>query len=158
ILRNCRAAMLRDGQVLILEEVYPARVDPPGACQGVVASDVNMLVCTGGRQRSEAEFRGLLAASGFRLSRLVPPAANVSGIQGEPAKRGAGPTAGADPRRISCFRRIAPCAAGAAEPGVRPHNAPRVQARILFRFMATCRESAMKEIADVLNTVDGPKA
>jgi hypothetical protein len=44
-----------------------------------------MLVCTGGRQRSEEEFRGLLAASGFRLSRVVPTAAGVSVVQGEPA-------------------------------------------------------------------------
>jgi hypothetical protein len=51
----------------------------------VAASDVLMLVCTGGRQRSEAEFRSLLAASGFRLARVVPTTAGVSVIQGEPA-------------------------------------------------------------------------
>jgi hypothetical protein len=84
ILRNCRAAMPRHGQVLILEEVYPARVDRSNACRGVAAIDVLMLVCTGGRQRSEEEFRALLAASGFRLSRVVPTAAGVSVIQGEP--------------------------------------------------------------------------
>jgi hypothetical protein len=31
------------------------------------------------------EFRGLFAASGFRLSRVVPTAAGVSVVQGEPA-------------------------------------------------------------------------
>src|SRR5262249_53149273 len=85
ILRNCRAAVARHGQVLILEDVYPARVDPSDECRGVAAIDVLMLVCTGGRQRSEEEFRGLLAASGFRLSRVVPTAAGLSVIQGEPA-------------------------------------------------------------------------
>ena len=30
-----------------------------------------MLVCTGGRQRSEAEFRSLYAASGFSLLRII---------------------------------------------------------------------------------------
>jgi hypothetical protein len=85
ILRNCRAAMPRQGQVLILEEVYPARVGQSDECRGVAASDVNMLVCTGGRQRSEEEFRGLLAASGLRLSGVVPTAAGVSVVQGEPA-------------------------------------------------------------------------
>jgi hypothetical protein len=85
ILRNCRAAMPRHGQVLILEEVYPARVGPSDECRGAAANDVLMLVCTGGRQRSEEEFRGLLAASGFRLSRVVPTAAGVSVVQGEPA-------------------------------------------------------------------------
>jgi hypothetical protein len=85
ILRNCRAAMPRHGQVLILEELYPARIEPSDACRGAAANDVLMLVCTGGRQRSEAEFRGLLAASGFRLARVVPTAAGVSVVQGEPA-------------------------------------------------------------------------
>jgi hypothetical protein len=85
ILRNCRAAMPRHGQLLILEEVYPARVDQSDACRGAAANDVLMLVCTGGRQRSEEEFRGLLAASGFRLSRVVPTAGDVSVVQGEPA-------------------------------------------------------------------------
>jgi hypothetical protein len=85
ILRNCRAAMPRHGRVLILEEIYPERVAPSDACRGVAAIDVLMLVCTGGRQRSAEEFRGLLAASGFRLSRVVPTAAGVSVVQGEPA-------------------------------------------------------------------------
>jgi hypothetical protein len=85
ILRNCRAAMPRHGQVLILEEVYPPRVEPSDACRGTAAVDVLMLVCTGGRHRSEEEFRGLLAASGFRLGRVVPTAAGVSVVQGEPA-------------------------------------------------------------------------
>jgi hypothetical protein len=85
ILRNCRAAMPRGGQVLILEEVYPARVAPSDACRSTAATDLLMLVCTGGRQRSEEEFRGLFAASGFRLSRVVPTAAGVSVVQGEPA-------------------------------------------------------------------------
>ena len=85
ILRNCRAAMPPHGKLLILEEVYPARADRSDACRGVAAIDVLMLVCTGGRQRSEEEFRSLLSASRFRLSRVVPTAAGVSVIQGEPA-------------------------------------------------------------------------
>src|SRR5262249_27991734 len=43
ILRNCRAAMPRGGQVLILEEVYPARVAPSDECRGAVATDLLML-------------------------------------------------------------------------------------------------------------------
>src|SRR5262249_45298196 len=85
ILRNCRAAMPRHGQVLIIEGICPARVAPSDQCRDTAAIDVLMLVCTGGRQRSEAEFRGLLVASGFRLSRVVPTAAGVSVVQGEPA-------------------------------------------------------------------------
>jgi hypothetical protein len=85
ILRNCRAAMPRGGQVLILEEVYPARDAPSEACRGAAATEVLMLVCMGGRQRSVEEFRGLFAASRLRLSRVVPTAAGMSVVQGEPA-------------------------------------------------------------------------
>ncbi|MDM7917053.1 MAG: methyltransferase, partial [Candidatus Eisenbacteria bacterium] len=84
ILRNCRGAMSRKGQLMILEGVYPSRTDPPDARRVAAGHDVNILVCTGGRLRSEEEFRALLAASGFRLSRVVPTTADVSVIQGEP--------------------------------------------------------------------------
>jgi hypothetical protein len=44
-----------------------------------------MLVCTGGRQRSEAEFRSLYAAAGFALSRIIPTdMAFASIIEGVP--------------------------------------------------------------------------
>lgn len=84
ILRNCRAAVPRHGQVIILEGIYPSRIHPSPACLDTTGHDVNMLVCTGGRLRTEEEFRALLAASGFRLSRVVPTTADVSVIQGEP--------------------------------------------------------------------------
>ena len=84
ILRNCRAAMPQQGQLLILEELYPARVGQSRECQTAAGNDVLMLVCTGGRQRSEEEFRALLAASGFRLAKVLPTPAGISVIQGEP--------------------------------------------------------------------------
>lgn len=83
ILRNCRGAMPSHGQLLILEEVYPERVTPSDACRSAVDIDVLMLVCTGGRCRTEEDFRSLLAASGFRLSRIVPTATGVSVVQGD---------------------------------------------------------------------------
>ncbi len=83
ILRNCRAAMPRHGQLLILEELYPVRADVSDKSRSVAASDVNMLVCTGGRQRSEEEFRELLATSGFRLTKVVSTTAGVSVVKGE---------------------------------------------------------------------------
>ena len=41
-----------------------------------------MLVNTGGRQRSEAEFRSLYDAAGFTLTRIVPTPARVAVIEG----------------------------------------------------------------------------
>ena len=85
ILRCCRAAMSADGTLLIVEGVYPERIDRSLESAGAAANDVNMLVCTGGRQRSAEEFRTLLAAAGFRLSRIVPTLARVGIIEGRPA-------------------------------------------------------------------------
>jgi hypothetical protein len=41
-----------------------------------------MLVSTGGRVRSEAEFRSLYAAAGFKLTRIVPTQTGFSVIEG----------------------------------------------------------------------------
>jgi hypothetical protein len=85
ILKNCRAAMPAHGQVLIVEDVYPECIDRSAESRGATATDVLMMVCTGGRLRSEGEFRDLLAASGFRLARVVPTPARACVIQGKRA-------------------------------------------------------------------------
>jgi orsellinic acid C2-O-methyltransferase len=85
ILGNCRRAMRTDGTLLIVEGVYPPRIDQSLASRGAAANDVNMLVNTGGRQRSEAEFRSLYDGAGFTLRRLVPTTARVFVIEGVPA-------------------------------------------------------------------------
>ena len=85
ILRNVRAVTPATGKLLIVEGVYPARVDRSLDSRGAAANDVNMLVVTGGRQRSRAEFEALFAASGFRLARVVPTMAPVCVVEGEPA-------------------------------------------------------------------------
>jgi hypothetical protein len=82
ILRNCHRAMASDAKLLLVEGVYPQRVDRSLASRGATANDVNMLVNTGGRQRSEDEFRALFASAGFTLTRITPTPANVSVIEG----------------------------------------------------------------------------
>jgi hypothetical protein len=82
ILKNCHRAMGEHGKLLIVEGVYPARIDHSLASRGAAANDVNMLVNTGGRQRSEPEFRALYDAAGFTLLRIVPTQAGVSVIEG----------------------------------------------------------------------------
>jgi O-methyltransferase domain/Dimerisation domain len=85
ILRNCRKAMSASAKLLIIEGVYPPQVDQSEASRRAAANDVNMLVCTGGRQRSEAEFRKLYTAAGFVLSRIittdVPFASIIEGVR-----------------------------------------------------------------------------
>jgi hypothetical protein len=69
---------------LVIEGVYPERIDQSIESKGAAANDVNMLVSTGGRQRSEGEFRALYGRAGFTLERLIPTAAPVSVIEGVP--------------------------------------------------------------------------
>ena len=82
ILKNCDRAIGENGKLLTVEGVYPPRIDQSLASRGAAANDVNMLVNTGGRQRSEAEFRALYDAASFKLTKIVPTQGNVSVIEG----------------------------------------------------------------------------
>ena len=84
ILRACRRAMGAGARLLVVEGVYPPRIDQSDVSRGAASNDVNMLVCTGGRQRSEAEFRALYEATGFRLTRIIPTPVRIGVIEGEP--------------------------------------------------------------------------
>ena len=85
ILRSCREAMTDRARVVIVEGIYPERIDQSITSRGAAANDVNMLVSTGGRQRSQAEFSSLLERSGLRLERILPTPAMVSMIEARPA-------------------------------------------------------------------------
>ena len=74
ILRNCRRSIAVDGRLLVLEPVLPDRLGAAEAAAAVL-SDIAMLVYTGGRERTEAEFRALLADGGFSLTEVTPPVA-----------------------------------------------------------------------------------
>jgi len=79
ILDNCRRAMNSGGKVLIVEPVVPAEVKPSFALLGVVMSDLNMLMNTGGRERTEDEFESILRSAGLRLTnvyRVPKPSTN----------------------------------------------------------------------------------
>src|SRR5207245_10343997 len=82
ILKNCHRAMKPGGKLLLVEGIYPERIDQSDVSRGAAANDVNMLVSTGGRQRSESEFRSLYEAAGFRLTQIVPTMARFPVIEG----------------------------------------------------------------------------
>jgi hypothetical protein len=77
ILKNCRKAMGKNKRILLVEMVVPeTNIDSFSKLL-----DLNMLVMTGGRERTKAEFRTLLAASGFMLTKIVPTMAPQSVIE-----------------------------------------------------------------------------
>ncbi len=61
-----------------MEAVVPAGREPDFS----KVIDLNMLVMTGGRERTEAEFRELFERAGFRLTRVVPTESPFSVIEG----------------------------------------------------------------------------
>jgi len=63
ILTNCRRAMRGQGRVFVIEVVMPED-DAPSIAK---THDVNMLVLTGGRERTLGEYRALFDAAGLRL-------------------------------------------------------------------------------------------
>lgn len=68
ILHNCRQAIDERGKILLVEMVLSGKNEPALAR----ATDLNMLVLTGGRERTEEQFSKLLACSGFELKRVIP--------------------------------------------------------------------------------------
>lgn len=85
ILRNCRKAALPDSTLLLIERVLPEHTDPCASMQALAVSDVNMLVMTGGRERTATQYRALLAAADWRMTRLVSTSTALSLIEAVPA-------------------------------------------------------------------------
>ena len=82
ILRTCRRAMAPGSKLLLVERLLPpANEQAPD----VVLGDVTMLVYTGGRERTEAEYRALLEAADLRLTRTVATTTPYSVLEAVPA-------------------------------------------------------------------------
>jgi ubiquinone/menaquinone biosynthesis C-methylase UbiE len=78
ILSNCRRVLVPGKQLLIAELVLPDSHSPTlGAFL-----DLEMLLNTYGRERTERQYRTLLEQSGFMLRRIVPTACSHSIIEG----------------------------------------------------------------------------
>jgi len=71
ILENCRRVMAANGKLLVIERIIPDQVEPSVSHQLILRADLNMLIGTGGRERTEGEFQALLSSSGFRLNRVI---------------------------------------------------------------------------------------
>ena len=80
ILKNCHRAMAGKGKLLLAETVMVSGNDPEFGKW----LDLAMLVFTGGCERTEGEYRDLLAAGGFRLTRIVPTQSPLSVIEAVP--------------------------------------------------------------------------
>jgi orsellinic acid C2-O-methyltransferase len=72
ILRTCRAAMSEGSKLLLIERILPEQIGPDDALtRAKFIHDINMMVNPGGRERTEAEFRNLLAQADLRLAHVI---------------------------------------------------------------------------------------
>jgi hypothetical protein len=80
ILRRIRKAIPGHGRLAVIETVLP---DSPAPHHGFLG-DINMLVQTGGRERTAAEFDALLSQTGFRLTGVNPTNSPMSVLEAAP--------------------------------------------------------------------------
>jgi hypothetical protein len=83
ILRNVRSAG-SGAVVLIVERIVPERIEQAREHTGVVCGDINMMVATGGVERTEKEYRRLLESAGFEPIRIVPTRSDFRVLEARP--------------------------------------------------------------------------
>ena len=66
-------------KLLIVEMIIPLGNEPSVA----KLLDLEMLVITGGRERTEREYRGLLEHAGFQFERVIPTEESITIIEGQ---------------------------------------------------------------------------
>jgi hypothetical protein len=71
ILDNCRRAMPAGAKLLLVERIMPERLGVSAVDQAYARGDLNMLLANATKERTEAEFRALLASGGFRLTKIA---------------------------------------------------------------------------------------
>ena len=80
ILRNIRSRMQPNSKLILVDCVVP-ETDEPHFSKFI---DLNMLVMTGGKERTEKEFAQILEAAGFKLVRVISTDMPHSLIEAEP--------------------------------------------------------------------------
>jgi hypothetical protein len=79
ILRNVHRASQPGARLLVIDSVVPARNDEPSLAR---LMDLNMLVMTGGKERTEAEFRELFGRAGFDLVKAHATESPIGIVEG----------------------------------------------------------------------------
>jgi len=80
ILRNCRKGTTKNGRVLLVETIVP----DASATSFSKLLDINMMVMSSGRERTQSEFQALLDVADFKLTRIIPTLAPQSIIEACP--------------------------------------------------------------------------
>lgn len=84
LLATCRRAIGKDARLVLVEQVMPDKFESSPTHRSLARSDLTMLVALAAQERTEAQFRTLLADAGFRATRIVPCAVTFSVIEAVP--------------------------------------------------------------------------
>jgi len=77
ILRNCREAMKRGGRILVAETIVSPRNSP----EPIKLVDAQMLVVTGGMERTVEQYSELFEQAGLRLQRVIATEQSISVLE-----------------------------------------------------------------------------
>jgi hypothetical protein len=81
ILSRVREAMRDDSPLLVIEVLAPERLQGSPLEGLIIGSDLNMMLMTGGKERTEREYRLLLESAGLRVTRVLGTATSASIIE-----------------------------------------------------------------------------
>ncbi len=81
ILKACRKGVNAGGRLLVVDSV----IQPGNEFSPAKFLDLQMLIFPSGCERTEKQFRDLVAAAGWQLSRIIPTAASDSIVEAVPA-------------------------------------------------------------------------
>ena len=88
ILQKCRESIPCHARILIIERIMPDHPIHGGEVDRstfkAIMNDLNVLIMTGGRERSSEDFAGLLIEAGFRLARTLSTTYATSILEGFP--------------------------------------------------------------------------
>jgi len=80
ILKTCRSAIQSDGRLIVMEYL----IDEPNVGLEGKLMDLNMMVITGGVERTREEYAAIFGAAGVRIRRVVPTATPIAVIEASP--------------------------------------------------------------------------
>jgi O-methyltransferase domain len=79
ILKNCQSAMQVTSRLLLVERVMPETIEATQKHRRMAMLDSNMLVMSGGQERTEHQYRSLLSGAGMSVLQTIPvPDADIS--------------------------------------------------------------------------------
>jgi O-methyltransferase domain len=80
ILSGCRAGVRDGGRLLVVDAIVPN----DNTFSPAKVMDLTMMLFSGGKERTQDEFRALFDSAGWKLNRVIPTASPLAVLEGLP--------------------------------------------------------------------------